>query len=430
MERTLVKDVAKGEIVLKGWVHEIRDLAKLKFLLLRDASGIVQCITKDSALFDKFSEISLESVVEIKGKVKDAKVKAEGVRDDVEIEISSVEILNKAEDLPMHVNEKTTTTKLSNRLDNRFLDTRKPKVSAIFKIRSSIYRHIIDYFDSKDFFIINTPKITTIGLESGAESFKLDHFGKKTVLAQSPQFYKQMFVVGGFEKVLEIGAVYRAEKSHTNRHITEFLGVDFEMSFIKSDHDVMDEIEEMMKYVITNVLKDCERELKLLGIDLKVPKKIPRVPMSELKEMLKKKGKDLSPDDDLDAEAEKLIGEYALEKFNEILIFVTNYPTEVRPFYHMRQEGNPKETKSFDLLLNGTEICTGSQREHRLEVLQKQAKEKGLEIPKIYENIFRYGVMPHGGVGMGLDRITQKLLGLENIRESILLTRDPERVTP
>jgi nondiscriminating aspartyl-tRNA synthetase len=429
-ERTMIKDLKSGkEVLLKGWVYEIRILAKLGFILLRDRTGIVQCVVQGKEL-EKLSDLSLESAVEIHGKAKEAKVKAEFTRTDIEVDVNDIEIISKAEKLPIHVNEKTTTTEFQNRLDYRFLDTRKSKVSAIFQIRSSIYKNIIDFFEGEQFTIINTPKITTIGLESGAESFVVDYFDKKAVLAQSPQFYKQMFVMGGFERVLEIGQVYRAEKSHTTRHLTEFTGVDFEMGFIKDENDVMDVIENMFKYTIEKVKEERKEELKVIGVELKIPKKIPRIPMSELKKMLAKKGKKLTEDDDLDAEAEKMIGEYALEEFGEEFIFVTRYPIKVRPFYHMRPEDNPKETRSFDLLWRGVEIATGAQREHRLPILQKQAKEKGVKIPPIYEEIFKYGVIPHGGVGFGLDRITQRMLNLENVREGLLLTRDTSRVAP
>jgi nondiscriminating aspartyl-tRNA synthetase len=430
MERTYIEDIKTGkEVLLKGWVYEIRVLAKLGFVLLRDKTGIVQCVVQGKVL-EKLSDLSLESAVEIKGKTKSAKVKAEFVREDIEVDVESLEVISKAEKLPIHVNEKTTTTEFQNRLDYRFLDTRKEKISAIFKIRSSIYKNVVDFYDKEGFIIINTPKITTIGLESGAESFVVDYFGKKTVLAQSPQFYKQMFVNGGFERVMEIGQVYRAEKSNTTRHLTEFTGIDFEMGFIKDENDVMDVIENMFKYTIEKVKEERKNELKLLGVELKVPKKIPRISMGELKKMLLKKGKKLSEDDDLDAEAETLIGEYILKEYGEEFVFVTNYPAKVRPFYHMRPDKDPRGTRSFDLLWRGVEIATGAQREHRLDILQKQAKEKGVKIPEIYETVFRYGAIPHGGVGFGLDRITQRMLNLDNIRESLLLTRDTGRVSP
>jgi aspartyl-tRNA synthetase len=239
-----------------------------------------------------------------------------------------------------------------------------------------------------------------------------------------------MFVMGGFERVFEIGQVYRAEKSNTTRHLTEFTGVDFEMGFIKDENDVMDIIEGMMKAIISDVQKENPEELKLLDVKLNLPKKIPRIPMKELKDYLKTKGKNLAESDDLDAESEKLIGEYILKKFGEEFIFITNYPWEVRPFYHMKPENDKGGTRSFDLLWKGVEIATGAQREHRLEILREQAKDKNIKIDPIYEEIFKYGAIPHGGVGFGLDRIVQRMLNLDNVREALLLTRDPDRLTP
>lgn len=202
------------------------------------------------------------------------------------------------------------------------------------------------------------------------------------------------------------------------------------MGFIKDEKDVMEVIEEMMKYILSNVKKEMKDELKTLNVNLKIPKKIPRIEIGEMKKMLAKNGKKLGVNDDLDAESEKMIGEYILEKYGEEFVFVTNYPWKVRPFYHMKPSNDPNGTRSFDLLWRGVEIATGAQREHRLDVLEKQAKEKGIKIPKVYEEIFRFGAMPHGGVGFGLDRITQRMLNLDNTREAVLLPRDVERLTP
>jgi len=429
MERSYVHDVIngkEGKVLVKGWVHDTRDLGKVRFMLVRDITDIIQCVaTKNDSVFKDMAP-SRESVVVVEGK----SVKSKQAPGGMEIVPEKVELIAEAEQpIPIDVSD-FSKTELPKRLDWRFLDTRRKDVSAIFKIRSSIYKHIVDFFDKEKFVIINTPKITTIGLESGAESFVVNYFGKKAVLAQSPQFYKQMFTVGGFERVMEIGAVYRAEKSHTTRHLTEFIGIDFEMGFIKDENDIMDVIENMVKYVIFHVKEGRKSELELLKVNLKIPKKIPRVSMTELKKVLAKQGKKLKEDDDLDAEAEKMIGEYALKEYGEEFIFVTNYPAKVRPFYHMRPEKDQKGTRSFDLLWRGVEVATGAQREHRLEILQRQAKEKGVKIPKIYGDIFRYGAMPHGGVGFGLDRLTQRMLNLDNVREALLLPRDPERLTP
>ncbi|MBU0957688.1 MAG: aspartate--tRNA(Asn) ligase [Nanoarchaeota archaeon] len=430
MERSYVKDVKKeGPVLVKGWVHDTRELGKIRFLLLRDMTDIIQITgvkgkIKDD-LFKAMSQ-SRENVISVEGKVQ----KSDRAPGGFEIIPDKIEVLAEAEQpLPIDVSD-FSKTELPKRLDYRFLDTRRRDINSIFRIRSSIYKHLVDFFYNEKFTIVNNPKITTIGLESGADSFVVNYFKNKAVLAQSPQFYKQMFVMGGFERVMEMGTVFRAEKSHTVRHLTEFTGVDFEMGFIKDENDVMDVIENMMKYVIEKVKDDRKDELELLKVKLKVPKKIPRIPMGDLKKVLEKKGKKLGKDDDLDAESEKMLGEYILEKYGEEFVFVTNYPWKVRPFYHMKPDNDPNGTRSFDLLWNGVEIATGAQREHRLDILKKQAKDKGLKVPKIYEDIFKYGAIPHGGVGFGLDRITQRMLNLDNTREAVLLPRDPERLTP
>ena len=241
-----------------------------------------------------------------------------------------------------------------------------------------------------------------------------------------------MFVGGGFERVYEIAPVFRAEKSHTMRHLTEFTGVDFEMGFIKDHNDVLNFIEEMFINLIVNLKKEVPTELALLGVEHIVPGKIPRLTMDEAKKLLMAKGKKYAVDNDLDAEGEKLICEIVKEKYGSEFVFITLFPWKVKPFYQMKAEDNPNVTKSFDLLFNGVEISSGSQREHRYEIWCAQAVEKGLN-PKTmieYGELFQYGMPPHGGAGFGLDRITQRLLKLDNVREAVLLPRDPERDRP
>ncbi|MFH1637015.1 MAG: aspartate--tRNA(Asn) ligase [Candidatus Woesearchaeota archaeon] len=431
MERTLIKDIKPGKVLLQGWVHEIRDMSKIKFLILRDRSGIAQCIAKpdQASAFEAIPKLSIESVVEVEGEAKKSEVAKLGV----EIVAETVKVLNKAESpLPIPVVEKGVTTEFSTRLDNRFLDLRKEKQQAIFRVRSKIYAAAAEYFEKIGFTNINTPKITSAGVESGAELFEVDYFGKPAYLSQSPQIYKQMMVAAGFERVYEIAPVFRAEKSHTTRHLTEFTGIDFEMGFIESEHDVMDVIENLVRAILKKVHAECKEELAMFDVAVEVPEKFPRITMKEAKELLAERGKEMKEDEDLDAEAEKLLGEIIKTKYNSEFVFVCNYPFAVRPFYHMKPEGDEKGTKSFDLIWNGVEVATGAQREHRYEVLKAQGKEKGVDVEsmKDYAAIFRYGCPPHGGVGFGLDRITQRLLKLENIKEAILLPRDPERMTP
>lgn len=378
--------------------------------------------------FDKINDITKESVVEIIGIPKENKQSRYGI----EVGIKKIQLITKSEvPLPIDNTDKSNTN-LDKRIDYRFLDARNLKKQAIFKVRSKIAKILTNFFDENGFININTPKLTMLGAESGAELFKVDYFGTPIYLSQSPQIYKQMFMNAGFERVYEIAPVFRAEKSHTNRHITEFTGVDFEMAFIKDENDLMNMAEDMIIYLLTNLKKECVDELKLLEINHIIPKEIPRITMQEAKKLILKKGKKYSEEADLDAEGEQLIGQIIKKKFGSEFVFITNYPWEIRPFYHMKPENDDKGTRSFDLLFNGVEICTGSQREHRLDVLQKQAKEKYIDLSTMekYTEIFKYGIPPHGGIGFGLDRITQKLLGLNNIREAVLLPRDPERKIP
>lgn len=425
---------AGKKVTLCGWVDTIRVQGKIGFLLLRDRNGITQ-VFLNPELAKQFGTLSKESVVLIEGEVKkrpDNQVKKEMKTGEIEIAASKIEIISEAETpLPIEITEETTTN-IDKRLDYRFLDLRRNKINTIFRIRSKIATLTSVFFDKEGFVNINTPKITKSGVESGAEEFKLDYFGKKAALAQSPQVYKQMFVVSGLEKVYETGVVFRAEKSHTTRHVTEFTGIDLEMGFIKDEHDVMDVIERYFQFLIENLNKECKEELKLLNVKLNVPKKIPRLDYEEIVKLLKAKGKIVPKEDDLDSEAEKLLGEIVKEKYGCDFVFALNYPWKKRPFYHMRPEGNPNGTKSFDLIYNGVEISSGAQREHRLEILEKQCKEKGIDLKKLdfYRDIFRFGSIPHGGAGLGLDRITEQMLNLGNIREAILLPRDPERLSP
>ena len=431
-KRVLTSEAQKKEnskIVVAGWVSNIKIMGSLAFITLRDNSGTLQLtfLKKQFKEFNKLKEITKESSIAAKGTIKKGKLKS----GEKELIVDELKVLNLSKPvLPIEIGKGTTG--LDKRLDHRFLDMRDPKVASIFKVRSQIFLAATNYLDSQGFTNLCTPKLTTMGVESGAELFKVQYFKQRAYLSQSPQIYKQMGVASGLERVYEIAPVFRAEKSHTTRHVTEFFGVDFEMGFINDEHDVMDVIEGLFKHIIQHVQKNCQEELETYKIKLETPKEIPRITMKEAKEILAKLGKKLTEYDDLDAEAESKLGDYIKKKFKSDFVFVTNYPWVVRPFYHMKPNEDPAGTKSFDLLWNGVEIATGAQREHRYDVLKAQAEEKGINLNdmKSYVEIFRMGIPPHGGVGLGLDRMTQRLLKLENTREAIFLPRDPERLTP
>jgi aspartyl-tRNA synthetase len=434
MDRTYFKDCNEkaGSVVkVNGWVQENRNMGGLRFLLLKDKTGELQItVVRDEASEEvktAVSGLTRESVVEVEGELKSN----EKVPGGVEIIPSKFIILNKADSpTPIDTSGKIISD-LSKRLDHRYLDLRNKKNLALFKVRGQIFRATVDFFESQGFQNIQTPKITSAGAESGAELFPVVYFDKECFLSQSPQLYKQMMVCAGFERVYEIAPVFRAENSNTPRHQTEFTGIDFEMGFINHTSDIMDVIEAFFKHVINHLNKTCKDELDLWNINLKVPNKIPRITMAEAKNLLREKGKDLPEEEDFDPESEKMMGKIAEENFGEEFVFVTNYPIMKRPFYHY-YNADGKTTDAFDLLWKGTEIATGGQREHRYELLKKQAQEKGIDFETMgwYAEMFKFGAPPHGGVGFGLDRITMMLFGLENVREAVLLPRDPDRITP
>ena len=435
MKRILIKNLKDNigsEVLLKGWVQEVRNLNKIKFIILRDYTGDMQTIALKSKTeeldFNKIDDLTKESVVEIIGTPKENKESRWGI----EVVISKLDIVNLSEvPLPLDNTDKSNSN-LDTRLDYRFLDVRNLNKQAIFKIRSKIAKILIDFFESNGFTNVNTPKITSLGVESGAEIFTLNYFGKDAYLAQSPQIYKQMFMAAGLERVYEIAPVFRAEKSHTTRHLAEFTGVDCEMAFIENENELMDFAELMIKNLLGRLKEEAAFDLERLGVVLNAPKEIPRISMEDAKKMLADRGKKYSEDDDLDPEGEELLGKIVKDKYGCDFVFLTKFPWEVRPFYHMKPDTESKETKSFDLLYKGVEICTGGQREHRLEQLRAQANEKGLNLDLMekYVELFKFGMPPHGGIGFGLDRITQRLLNLDNVREAVLLPRDPDRMLP
>lgn len=418
----------------RGYVSEIRNFGNLMFFILRDQYKKEQItfFKKDNPeLFNKAKDVTKESVIVVSGTKKDSEQAMNGY----EVIPETLEILSISDaPVPLDISGKIESG-FDTRINYRYVDLRVPENLAIFKVRSKIVRAVTDFFDNENFINLNTPKMVSNGVESGAELFEINYFGNKAFLSQSPQVYKQMMIAGGFNKVYEIGEVFRAEKSHTTRHLTEFTGIDLEMGYIKDPEEVMVVLEEMLKYTLTQIDKECKQELELLKVKINIPGKIPRITMKEAKEILKTKGKNYPPEEDLDSEGEKMLGDYVLEKYNSEFVFLTEFPFTKRPFYHMckdEKENGLKITKSFDLIWKGCEISTGAQREHRTEILKQQIAEKGMSLEDMdyYVKMLSYGVPSHGGAGLGLDRITQLMLNLTNVKEAVLLPRDPERLTP
>ncbi len=439
MERTLIKDlrgqVAK-EVKIKGWLQKLRDQKKMQFLVVRDHTGAVQVVFEKAAneeLAARISALTTESAIEITGLVIDNPIVKLG---GLEMQLQGIKVENFAESpLPLDPFAETMPD-MDYRLDWRYLDIRRPEVALIFKVQTTAEMAMREYWIREGFREMHSPKIMGSPSESGAELFEVLYFDRKAYLSQSPQFYKQMAMSAGYDKVFEIGPVFRADPSFTSRHMTEFTGVDVEISWIDSHEDVMKFHEEWLAYIYQRVKNEHGEEIKeRLGLEIEVPATpFPRLSMSEAYAILKAQDYALPPErkGDIDPGGERLLGKYVKEKYGNDYVFITDWPIAVRPFYHMRHADNPQLTMSFDLLGSGLEITTGAQREHRIDVLLTQAKEKGLtpEPIQFYLDFFRYGCPPHGGFGMGFNRLLMVMLGLNNVREATYLFRGPNRLSP
>lgn len=430
MERTLIKELKSklGEQVkICGFIHAIRDQGGIKFLQLRDISGIVQIVIlkSEKEVFDSVKDLSLESVLEIHGLVKEEKQAPGGF----EVQAMKMTVLSAAEpELPIPVVEEKggEETEMSKRLDWRWLDLRKPSKSRIFQIWTAFEEGLREYFLNNGFIQVYSPSFMSTASETGADVFEVKYFERKAYLAQSPQFYKQMAMAAGMEKVFMTGPVFRAEPSFTTRHTTEFTGWDFEVSYIQDHRDIMSMEEDML---ISGFKKISEKT----DFEIKIPEKpFPSITLKESKSLLAEKAIVSEKNYDLSPEEERSLSEIFFEKDGSDFVFVTDYPVEARPFYHMRSESDEGITKSYDLLYRGVEVTTGAQREHRYDILTKQAQEKGMDLKTLedYLNFFRYGCPPHGGAGIGPARLITKMLDLPSLKEATFLPRDVKRLTP
>jgi len=421
-------------VVVMGWARAVRGGAKISFIQLADRDGSVQITAKQGvvspALMEKLLTLNREDVLAVSGTVKATKEAPNGV----EIVPVELKILSRSEPtLPIEVITKKTPAEFPTRLEARFIDLRKPEVAAIFSVKDAVTTAARNFLEGDGFLEIHTPKIIAEASEGGAEVFKVKYFDREAYLAQSPQFYKQMMMASGFDRVYEIAPAFRAEKSRTTRHVAEILMLDIEMAFINSVEDVMGVAEKMMKSVCEFVAKNEARQLGLLGKTVVVPKlPFPRITMGEAKKLLAGRGLKYGPDDELDSAGEKALGEIILEKYGHDFVFLTEFPWAGAKFYHMRNSRKPSVAERCDLLYKGVEIATIPQREHRYDVLIKQVLEQKVNPEKIkfYLDAFRYGMPPHGGGGIGIDRIVQMMLELPNIQEAIIFPRTSERLSP
>ena len=429
-----LKEHFNEEVVLKGFIDNLRDLQYVQFLVLRDRTGKVQVTIEkndeNKELNELVSSLTLESTVTVTGKLLESpKVKLNGM----EVIPTSIVVTSKSEnEIPINFKD-TSSALLDTRLDYRFLDLRNEKNVMMFKIQSAFVEGMREFLYKNEFTEIHTPKLIGAASESGSDVFEVKYFDTKAYLAQSPQFYKQMAMSSGFEKIFEVAPAFRAENSNTNRHTTEFTSFDIEFSYIDSFTDVMDFEEELIIAGLTKVKEKYGEIIKtMFNEDVIVPTRpFPRIKLNDLyKELETRYGYNIPTEDvgDMNAETEKLTSKYAKEVYGHEFIFVTDFSAKKRAFYHMRKDGIPQ---GYDLIWKGVEITTGAQREHRYEILKTQAEEKGLgEDVKFYLEFFKYGCPPHGGFALGIDRMTMLLLGMPNLKETMFLFRGPNRITP
>lgn len=429
LERIFVSELkdSKDEVVLlRGWVYKIIDLSQVVFVKLRDKSGIVQLVTTK----EQIEGLKLENAVEVRGK-KSENEKAPG---GIEIIVDEIKILGKTyyDKLPFEINSFKNKAALETQLDHRTIALRRPEIRAIFKVQNEIEQAFRDYLRSKNFEQIHTAKIIDSSTEGGSEMFTVNYFDRRSFLAQSPQFYKQMMVGAGFERVYEIGHAYRAELHNTWRHLNEYVSLDVEMGFIKDEFELMDLEEGFLDYLFKHLNKVCKKELEMYNIELPDEVKIPRITLDEAHQILLEKYNKKSPIGNIDAKGEELICDYVKKEYGTEFVFLTKYPVSKRPMYTMPDDKDANLTKSFDLIYDGLEITTGGQRIHDYEMLKENIIKFGLNPDdfSFYLDTFKYGMPPHGGFAIGLERLTMKILKLSNIREAALVPRDMKRLTP
>ena len=429
MERTLINELVEGvESTIKGQAKKIRNTKYMYFIILEDRSGSIQVsIEKESnkELCDKLDGVLSDSIIEFTGKMVTSEYVKQGGKEFLPTDLN---VLSKAEASPLEEN-----ANLDTRLDYRWLDLRTRKNQLMMKIQSTMVEGMREYLCSNDFVEIHTPKLIGTASESGSEVFEVKYFDRKAYLAQSPQFYKQMAIASGLERVFEVAPCFRAENSNTYRHATEYTSFDVEFAYINSYEDVMDLEEDLIIAGLTKVKEQYENEInEVFDTEVIIPTKpFPRIKLNDLyKELHDRYNYTIPTEDigDMNSETEKLTSRFAIEKYGHEFIFITDYSKTKRPFYHLRKNDVPQ---GYDLIWRGTEITSGSQREHRYEEIKKNAEEKGLtKDVEFYLEFFKYGCAPHGGFAIGVDRLTMLLLNLPSLKETMFIFRGPNRLNP
>lgn len=432
-EEAELEDLLKAEegttIILEGAVHSIRDMGEIAFVILRKREGLIQNVWEEGKTDMELSEIREGDYIHVTGQIKDEERAPHGK----EVRLSTIRHLSHVScPLPLPIDKWKLNTSLEAKLDRRSLSLRNIRERARFRIQEGIVRGFRDFLYEQGFTEIHTPKIGAKSAEGGANMFRLSYFHRPAVLQQSPQLYKQM-MVGVFDRVFETGPVFRAEKHNTRRHLNEYTSLDFEMGYIHSFLDICAMETGFLQYAMNLLEKEYSKELKLLNITLPDVEKIPYVRFDEAKRLVSEKyNRKIRNPFDLEPEEEELIGKYFKEEYNADFVFVTHYPSKKRPFYAMDDPEDTRYTLSFDLLYHGLEITTGGQRIHDLSMLEEKIQEKGMteEGLEQYLDAFRFGMPPHGGLGIGLERLTMQLLGEDNVREACLFPRDMSRLEP
>lgn len=425
----LTGDYEGKEIKINGAVHTIREMGEVAFVVLRKREGLVQCVYEEGVTSFDLKQLKEASTVEVTGVV----VKEERAPHGFEVRMKEVMVLSEpSEAMPIPISKWKLDTSLETKLNLRPISLRNVRERAIFKIQEGLCKAFRDYLFSQGFTEIHTPKIGAKSAEGGSNIFKLDYFNKKAILQQSPQFYKQT-MVGVFDRVFEVGPVFRAEKHNTKRHLNEYTSMDFEMGYIDSYEDVMAMETGYLQYAMKLLEKDYKRELDILKITLPDVSKIPAVRFDEAKRLVSEKyDRKIRNPFDLEPEEETLIGRYFKEEYDSDFVFITYYPSKKRPFYAMDDPEDKNFTLSFDLLFKGMEVTTGGQRIHDYQMLLDKIAAKGMttEGMEHYLMIFQHGMPPHGGLGIGLERLTAMLAGEDNVREATLFPRDLSRLEP
>ena len=437
MERVLISDLKEkigNQVRIQGRVSTIRNQGKIVFLMIKDRTGIVQCVAwegNNKELVKTLKSVTPESIVSITGLVKEAKQVTLGY--EVEIEEVIIDSLSETP-LPIVIEEeyKNNLTALEQRLDYRWIDLRSNKNSLMVEVSSFFFEKLREFCIQNNFIQIHTPKILGVASEGGANVFEVKYFDRKAYLAQSPQFHKQMAIASDIERVFSIGPAFRAEKSYTTRHLTEYTSFDIEMAYIDSFRDVCDFEEEMLTFTLEKIEEKFGDQIKeLFGIEVKKPQnKFEYLTVKEAKEKLAKANIPSKDDGDFSPEEERALSKIVEEESGSEFLFVTEFPHNKRAFYHMKDPHNQEYALGFDLLWKGVEITTGAQREHRTEHLIKNAEERGIKTETLQEyfDYFRYGCPPHGGFGMGTERVLMKLLGYSTVLETSFLPNTPNRL--